>query len=114
MPQIELPGGYRIRTFQPPRGFDPRAASPADLERYGFPPRPDDPRHLARYNQVLGQLAHKLTYIQPTFRVNPEKFHGARRRPEGVAAAAAGTETSTNWSGGVVYAPAGQSFRWVE
>jgi hypothetical protein len=26
----------------------------------------------------------------------------------------AGTETSTNWSGGVVYAPRGDSFKWIE
>jgi Peptidase A4 family len=35
----------RLRTYEPPPdGFDPRTAMPADLERYGFPHRPDPER----------------------------------------------------------------------
>jgi len=109
MPQMTLEGGFKIRTYAPPRGFDPLTASAADLERHGFPARPEDPHHLARYRRVFGQLKQKFHYVQPTFRVNTERRHGPRiRQPE------AGTETSGNWSGGVVYAPSGQSFRWVE
>jgi hypothetical protein len=92
-------------TFKPPAGFNPLTASPDDVIKNGFPARPDDPRHLARYQRVLGQLNGKLNDIEPTFRVNPDRRHGPRmHRPED------GTETSTNWSGGVVYAPLGQSF----
>ena len=108
MPEMTLEGGVRIRTYTPPRlrSADRR---PADLERYGFPARPDDPHHLARYRQVFGQLKQKFHYVQPTFRVNTDRHHGPRARGTEEA-----TETSTNWSGGVVYAPAGASFRWVE
>ena len=41
--------------------------------------------------------------------MNPEKRHGPRSR-----AAQAGSESSTNWSGAVVFAPSGDSFKWVE
>jgi hypothetical protein len=110
MPVITLDGGFKIRTFaSPPSGFDPLTASRAELESHGFPPRPDDPHHLERYRRVFGQLKHKFHYVQPTFRVNTDRRHSPRiRRAE------EGTETSTNWSGGVVFAPSGQSFRWVE
>jgi hypothetical protein len=59
--------------------------------------------------RVWRQLKDKYHYIEPTFRVNPDKIHGPRKRQ-----AKEGTETSGNWSGGVVYAPAGQSFKWIE
>jgi Peptidase A4 family/PASTA domain len=109
MTKITLEGGVQIRTYRPPPAFDPLSASAADLIRYGFPQRPTDPVHLERYQRVFGQLKHKFQYIEPTFRINAERVHGPRRRlPE------AGTETSTNWSGGVVFAPMGQSFKWIE
>ena len=109
MKKITLEGDFHVTIFEPPQHFDPLTASPADVVRHGFPPRPDDPRHLDRYRQVFGHLKNKFHYVQPTFRVNHEKVHGPRnRRPTD------GTETSTNWSGGVVYAPAGQSFKWIE
>ncbi len=107
---ITLPGGIEVTTFEgPPRGFDPLSADSADLVKFGFPPRQEDPRLQARYDQVLNQLKGKLNYIPATLRRNDEVFHGPRKR-----LASAPTETSTNWSGGVVYAPAGQSFEWIE
>lgn len=106
---ITLDGGIRITTFRPPRGFDPLLADAGEVVRHGFPQIPEDPRHLERYRRVLGQAKHKFHYIEPTFRVNADRFHGPRRQR-----AEAGIETSTNWSGGVVFAPAGQSFRWVQ
>ena len=109
MTEITLDGGLKIRTFEPPRGFDPLTATHAELDKHGFPTRPDDPHHLARYRRVFTQLKNKFHYVQPTFRLNPEKRHGPRARRT-----QAGTETSTNWSGGVVFAPQGQSFKWVE
>lgn len=109
MKKIALEGGINVITFAPPHGFDPLTASPTDLERYGFPPLPEDAHHLERYKRVFSQLKHKLNYIQPTFRVNSDRRHGPRKR-----LTTEGTETSTNWSGGVVYAPTGQSFKWVE
>jgi hypothetical protein len=109
MTQITLEGGIKIKTFEPARQFDPLTASPAELDRNGFPARPEDAHHLARYRRVFSQLKKKFHYVPPTFRLNAEKRHGPRTRlPQ------AGTETSSNWSGGVVFAPQGQSFRWIE
>ena len=36
---------------QPPQGFDPLAASDAELAKYGFPPRPDPQKAPALYEQ---------------------------------------------------------------
>jgi hypothetical protein len=125
MPRIRLEHGITITTFEPPpEGFDPRTTNKALLEKHGFPFHVDYPEHKERYERVLSQLKGKMTYIQPTFRVNAEKGHGpAKKVPtpaptrgralEAKGSIAAGTETSTNWSGGVVYAPAGQSFKWI-
>jgi hypothetical protein len=109
MTEIKLDGGLKIRTFQPPAGFDPMTASQADLLKFGFPARPDAGPHLERYKRVFSALKNKFHYIPPTFRLNPEKIHGPRKLHK-----AEGTESSTNWSGAVVYASAGQSFKWVE
>lgn len=109
MMDITLPGGMKVTTYRPPRGFDPLTADNAALQQAGFPPRPDDAQHQARYEHVLKRLKGKLNYFPPTFRRNAEVFHGPRkRRPDDA------TETSTNWSGGVVFAPAGQPFTWIE
>jgi hypothetical protein len=107
--QTKFANGMTVTTYAPQPGLDPLTADVADLVNAGFPARPDDERHLARYNQVLGSLKGKLNYITPTFRHNPDVVHGPRQRGEG-----AGTETSTNWSGGVAFAPSGQTFHWVE
>jgi hypothetical protein len=114
----ELKGGMTVTTYSPPPGFDPLTADNADLVKAGFPARPDDPEHLARYNRVLGQLKGKLNYITPVLEVNEDVFHAPLKRLPGAgaqpSATASGTESSSNWSGGVVYAPSGQSFRWIE
>ena len=110
MKTITLEGDIKVVTFSPPpQNFNPLTASASDLEKHGFPAIPADPHHRERYARVFGQLKHKLNHIEPTFRVNKDRSHGPRKR-----AANAGTETSTNWSGGVVYAPAGQAFKWVQ
>ncbi len=110
MAVINLDKGVTITTYNPPSGFDPLTASAADLARYGFPNRPDgDPRLLARYQSVYNRLKGKFQYVQPTFRIDPTK--STHTNP---GKAGAGTETYDNWSGGVVYAPSGQSFKWVQ
>ena len=110
MAQLDLGEGIKITTFEPPpAGFDPLTASAALLQRHGFPPRLPEPRHQERYTKVWSQLRSRFHYIQPTFRVNSDRRHGPRKR-----LTTEGTETSTNWSGGVVYAPAGTSFKWVQ
>jgi len=107
---VNLENGARIMTFAPPPpNFDPLTASAADRARYGFPCPQDDPALLARYQSVFSRLKGKLQVVQPTFRLDPTK-RSQIQSGKGVA----GTETSGNWSGGVVYAPSGQSFQWVE
>jgi hypothetical protein len=109
MTLTELPRGSRITIFEPPPDFDPLAADDRDLQRFGFPPRPVDPRYRARYEHILRRLGSRLHYVTPTFRLNKEVFHGPARRVTTEA-----TETSSNWSGGVVSAPPQQPFSWVQ
>jgi hypothetical protein len=110
MAAISLKQDIRITVPEAfPKGFAPLTATSEDLQRFGFPPRPSDPRHLARYKRVFDQLKSRGHYVAPTFRVNEDIFHGKRARRTADA-----TESSTNWSGGVVFAPSGDSFRWIE
>ena len=109
MKHVTLEGGIKVATFRtPPPGFDPFRASEAELRRYGFPPLPDDPRHLARYRRVFDHMRRKLTVVEPIFKVNRDRIHGPRRQ-----AIIAGTEEGTSWSGAVVQATSG-SFRWIQ
>jgi hypothetical protein len=110
MATITPENNVKITTFKPPANFDPATASDRDLAAAGFPPRPTDPKLLARYTSFFSRTKGKFQYIVPTFRVDPTK---STRVNKG-AAAGAGTETYDNWSGGVVYAPSGQSFKWVQ
>jgi hypothetical protein len=110
MKSMTLDGGLKITTFgPPPANFNPFTAKASDLAKSGFPSIPEDPRHLERYHRIFNKLKNRLHYIEPTFRVNAEKKHGPRSRR-----ASDGTQTSTNWSGAVVNAPSGQSFKWIE
>ena len=110
MAELELAEGIRITTYEPPPpGFDPLAASAVALQKHGFPPRPPEPQHHERYKRVWNQMKNRFHYVSPTFRVNSDRRHGPRKR-----ITTEGTETSTNWSGGVVYAPAGTSFKWIQ
>ena len=62
----------------PPDGFDPRAASPLELRRYGLPPRPDPgvrPELAAVWDDVFSS---KLSYITPVFQPVEELVPGIR------------------------------------
>ena len=92
MPVITLENDIKIMTFNPPPGFDPLAATAAELEQYGYPARPEHPRFLKLYRGVFSRLKGRLKYVEPSFRIirdNP------RNRSSGVF-------TGDNWSGGVV------------
>jgi hypothetical protein len=102
--------GSDIRTFSPVPGLDPLTASAQELQQAGFPPRPTDPQLLERYQSFFGRVAGRLQYVEPTFRVDPTKSTHTNKG----SSMGAGTETYDNWSGGVVYAPSGQSFKWVQ
>jgi hypothetical protein len=63
-----------------------------------------------RYQKFFSRVRGKFQYVVPTFRVDPTKSTHTNKG----AKMGAGTETYDNWSGGVVYAPSGQSFKWVQ
>src|SRR5580658_1407047 len=107
---MEIQGGGKITTYEPSSGFDPLKATLADLESNGFPPRPSDPKLLERYQRFFTRMKGKFQYVVPTFRVDPTKSTHTNKGSK----MGAGTETYDNWSGGVVYAPSGQSFKWVQ
>jgi Peptidase A4 family len=109
MAVITLEGDVKVRTFRPPPpGFDPLTASAAQLNHHGFPARPDDPHLLERYQRVFSRLKGKFQYIEPTLRIDRNRPPGPRSGPPTL------TLTSFNYSGGVVHAPAGQSFRGIQ
>jgi hypothetical protein len=110
--EITLDGGVKVRTFSPPPpGFHPLIASAAELAKFGFPARPDHPEHLERYRRVFDQIKDRFHYIEPAFKVNTKRRHGLASK-RGVEVQAV-SEVSIAWSGGVVYAPPGESFRWM-
>jgi hypothetical protein len=99
---ITLEGDITVETHAPSPNFNPLTASAAELVANGFPAVPDDAHHRERFAQVWGRLKHKFHYVEPTFRVNRDRTHGPRQpSPTG------GTQTSSNWSGGVVTPPGG-------
>lgn len=111
MPSASGTGLGRIRTRPlPPGGFDPRAASPLELRRYGLPQRPDPvvrPELAARWDEMFSS---KLSYIMPVFQPVEELVPGISRadRPRPDA-----TGTNGTWSGTVAHAPDGEAFEWV-
>jgi len=95
----------------PPDGFNPRAASPLELWRYGLPQRPDPairPKLAARWDEIFSR---KLTYITPTFRPMQELVLGIER--QGRPRQDLVTVTHSFWSGAVVHATGSEAFTWV-
>jgi hypothetical protein len=112
MKHLMLEGGIKVGTFKPPPPhFDPLSASPAELRKHGFPAMPDDPTLRAHYQRAFNQIKHKFAFIEPTFSVNHDKSHSSWLggiRPD------LGPLRSSAFSGGMVVAPPGQAFRWIE
>jgi hypothetical protein len=104
--------GARTRTHSlPPAGFNPRAASPLDLRRYGLPQRPDPttrPKLAALRDEIFSR---KLTYIAPAFRSVQELLPGIER--QGRPRQRLATVTHSFWSGCVVHATGTETFSWV-
>jgi hypothetical protein len=103
-------GGIRTHSL-PPAGFNPRAASPLELRRYGLPQRPDPkirPKLAHLWDEIFSR---KLTYVRPTFRPVPELMPGIerQRRPRQDLVSV----THSFWSGAVVHATGNQKFGWV-
>jgi hypothetical protein len=110
MTVINLDKNVKITTFGPSPKLDPLTASATSLAEAGLPPRPTDPHLLARYTRFFTKTKNKFHYIEPTFRIDPTKTTHANKDAE----YGAGADAYDNWSGGVVHAPDGQSFKWVE
>jgi hypothetical protein len=45
--------GVMVKNLIPPAGFQPESATAAQLDEYGFPPRPTDPTLLTRWQQEM-------------------------------------------------------------
>jgi len=111
MTEILLDGGLRVRTFKPaPEGFNPVEADARALAVYGYPSRPEDPRLLARWKEVLSR---PIRLVEPEFKVRPRRRKDLPK-PKISRKGQHPLETSGIWSGVVVHAPAGQSFKWIE
>jgi len=112
MPLIQLArSGLSIRTYDPPPdGFDPLTAPESLLVHHGYATRPDpqaEPALFGLWKQFFASS--KLTYLVPEFRVVEGLVHGPGKRVEDQA-----TGTSSIWSGSVLQAGSGNSFRWIE
>ena len=98
-------GATAITLPLPPEGFNALHADAATLEKHGLPRRPADPASMRKWEEVMGRTTR---FIEPTFVAKTNKRHGPRHRK-----ITDPTETSNNWSGAVVFAPAGSSFASV-
>jgi len=91
----------------PPPGFNPLAASDAELEVYGFPPRPD-PSEGPAYRQWLRLVASPQTRITDAKLLQTNIYNGpARITSTGLVTGNATAVTTSNWSGYAVTAASG-------
>jgi hypothetical protein len=101
----KFPLGATVTTYPaPPQGFDMQSASDAVLAQHGMPSRSAHPTLAAKWAAATRKTT---KYVVPKFTYRAGKYHKPRIK------AANATETSTNWCGGVVFAPAGKAFKWV-
>lgn len=95
-----------VRLFKPvPEGFDPLQASARALLAHGFPARPDARRHPELHATWERMVSRPMLRIEPQFALRTDKRHGIRH--------AIANDTSTNWSGAVSFAAAGDSVTYV-
>ena len=107
MTEITGKDGSKLRAFpRPPSGFDPLNVAPAELEHYGFPPRRSERRALELYRRIWRRLKDKYQYVEPTLGHHRTSVAASRKPTFG--------PNNVNWSGGVVLAPAGQSFCGIQ
>jgi hypothetical protein len=91
MVPTNLPGVYAFP--RPARGFDPERAAPAELARYGYPPRPDDPTALAPWRMATEpSLERVVPALLPTNRYHLPMAAVAGDAPRNAIG-------SLNWSG---------------
>jgi hypothetical protein len=103
---ITFANGLRARTFHAPADFDITTATDAELVKIGLPTRPEDPVLAEHFDRIRARLAGKFHYIPAELRLDESVKHGPRR-------ISAATDQSDNWSGGVIFPPAGDTFKSV-
>jgi hypothetical protein len=47
--------GYTCASPPPPPDFDPFSATPEELEKYGYPPKPTDPERLENWSEIVSR-----------------------------------------------------------
>jgi hypothetical protein len=99
-----------VRLFKPPaKDFNPLKATARELTVHGFPSRPDAKKHPALHAKWEQVFSRPRKHIQPQFGVRTDRRHGPRAHGPKIA-----NDTSTNWSGSVGFAAAGDSASWIE
>ena len=114
MPATKLAHGVTVRTFPlPPANFDPATASNRERAKYGIPRCPVEFPDLAeRWERTLRRPFH---IVKPVFRpMDYKKHHLIKRRQLQRLRGQHGPETTTIWSGGIVFPPDGDSMKWIE
>src|SRR5579859_7191037 len=97
-------GSVVVHTFPlPPKGFDPLAASAEELERHGFPRRPDHvkmPHAAAKWVKAFRRYP-EFEHIRPEFKALKHRHAPNRRIGEETEGNV--NATSSNWSGSVLF-----------
>jgi hypothetical protein len=102
-------GNATVRPFKKPsERFSLSKASDRELLVAGFPARPSDPRLREHYDALVKRLSGKLQWIEPEFELLEGKGHGSKAEPGRRA-----VQSTGNWCGVQVAAPAGDSASWV-
>lgn len=95
-----------VRLFRPaPQGFEPLRATDRELLVHGYPARPAKDVHPELHDRWLRMMSRPMNVIVPQFALRTDRWHGPR--------ATIANDTSTNWSGSVAFAAAGDSVTWV-
>jgi len=107
-------GDVEVRIFPlPVKGFTPLEASPEELERHGFPRRPDhvDMPHAATKWVRAFRRYPDFEHITPEFKALEHRHQPNRRTEKGTEGNV--NATSTNWSGSVLFIGSGDKFSWM-
>ncbi len=108
-------GGVTVEFPTPPAGFQPVYASAAELERYGFPPRPSDPETKAEWEGDMAAYQGTEGSEQETCNTASESLpvassvveEGQEERESGEEAGGTASQDygSANWAGFATYEP---------